>query len=93
MTDYTQMGHEELAHAADPLNRVVNRDVPILGYMPTDEEVAAARGELDQLNAAARSLNAVEPWHVGAIGPEARGLNEADVVRLVEAHLREQAAE
>lgn len=87
MADYTQMGHEELAQAADPLNRIVNRDYPILGYTPTDDEVAAARSELDQLNAAARALNAVAPWRVGALGPEAGRLAAEEVDMIIRKRL------
>lgn len=85
MTEYSEMGHEELAHAADPLNRIVNRDVAILGYTPSDDEVAAAQAELDQLNQAARERNAHDPWHPGAIGPvDAQGLSEDEVYAAVE---------
>lgn len=87
MTDYSQMTHEELAQAADPLNRIVNKDYPILGYVPTDDQVAAAQAELDQLNAAARALNEVAPWKVGALGPEAGRLAAEEVELLVKRRL------
>jgi len=81
---YASMTHEQLARAADPLNRIVNRDVPILGYMPNEREVTQARGELQKLNAAARALNEISPLVVGAIGPESKRLTAEEVARMVE---------
>jgi len=87
MADYSEMGHEELAQAADPLNRIVTRDYPILGYEPTDEQVTAAQAELDQLNAACRVLNLTNPHHAGAIGPEGGRLRPDQVKLLVDHEL------
>ncbi len=87
--DYTQMDHEELAAAADPLNRIVNRDYPILGRHPDDAEVEAAEAELIQLNDAARALNLTDPLHAGAMGPEAGRLAVEEVAWII-AHRLEQ---
>ncbi len=87
MTDYSQMDHEELAHAADPLNRIVNRDYPILGYTPTDEQVEEAEAELLLLNAACRLRNEWDPHHAGAMGPEAAKLAAEEVAAIVKIRL------
>jgi hypothetical protein len=90
--DYTQMDHEELGAAAGPLNRIVNRDVKILGYMPTDDEVDAARAELDQLNQAARDLNQTSPHRVAGIGGlETQGMDAEGVIAAIEQQLQERA--
>ncbi len=93
MADYTQMNQEQLAQAADPFNRIVNRDYPILGYTPTDEQVVAARAELDQINSMCRALNATNPQHVGAMGMEARGLPAEEVRLLIDHRLKKREAE
>ena len=91
MADYTAMDHEALATAADPLNRIVNRDVPILGYEPTDEQVEEAKAELVALNVAARARNDWDPHHPGAMGPEGSRLPEDEVKLLIEHRLKLRA--
>ena len=85
---YTEMDHEELAHAADPLNRIVTKDYPILGYVPTDEQVEEAKAKLVILNDAARALNDLGPvHHAAAMGPEGKLLQEDEVKVLIQHRL------
>ncbi len=82
---FAQMSREELARAAEPLSRIVSRDVGALGYEPTDAEIATAQGRYDE-------LNKDNPQRVGALGPQAKGLGAKDVARLVKVHQEEAQA-
>jgi hypothetical protein len=91
-TDYSGMTHEELGERADPLSRIINRDTAILGYMPTDEEVEAAKIEYAALNAASRVLNEVSPQVFGAAGPEVGRLAADEVKWIIDKRMTEARA-